>query len=426
MDDGKRNSSMSRIEPRVVRYGGALFDHDEIALVNAQLNDPMGLIPGARVAEFEARVAAYMGKQHGVMVNSGSSALMIAMRLANLPLGSEVITPALTFSSDVACIYHVGCTPVFLDVGLDDYQLRVDRIEDVITDKTRAILIPDLIGGICDWDRVREIADRHDLFVIHDSADTLGGKLRGRHTATRADISITSFSIFHIITALGNGGMVFFDDDRYLDRALALRAWGRSSEKWMWGTKAADSDGRFLEDLDGVEYDGLFIFEENAYGFIPNECGAAFGIGQMNKIDKLWQMRAERFDWHTAYLRRHEDKFILPKIIEDTETTWLCYPIQLRPETGWSRRKLQLQLEDSGIMSRVIFSGNITRHPMMKGNEYRIDPDGLANADQIMECGIMLPCHPTMTEEDCRYLYQVIEDFIEADGEVCATPPPDV
>jgi CDP-6-deoxy-D-xylo-4-hexulose-3-dehydrase len=417
---------MSRIEPRVVRYGGALFDEDEIALVNAQLSDPMGLIPGARVAEFEARVAAYMGKQHGVMVNSGSSALMIAMRLANLPLGSEVITPTLTFSSDVACIYHVGCTPVFLDVGLDDYQLRVDQIEDVISDKTRAILIPDLVGGICDWDRVREIADKHDLFVIHDSADTLGGKLRGRHTATRADISITSFSIFHIITALGNGGMVFFDDDRYLDRALALRAWGRSSEKWMWGTKAGESDGRFLEDLDGVEYDGLFIFEENAYGFIPNECGAAFGIGQMNKIEKLWQMRAERFDWHTEYLRKHEDKFILPKILEDTETTWLCYPIQLRPETGWSRRKLQLQLEDSGIMSRVIFSGNITRHPMMKGHEYRVHPDGLPNADQIMENGIMLPCHPTMTPEDCRYLYQVIDDFIEADGEVCATPPPEV
>jgi CDP-6-deoxy-D-xylo-4-hexulose-3-dehydrase len=415
---------MSRIEPRVVRYGGALFDQDEINLVNAQLNDPMGLIPGAKVAEFEARVAAYMGKQHGVMVNSGSSALMIAMRLANLPLGSEVITPTLTFSSDVACIYHVGCTPVFLDVGLDDYQIRVDQIEDVISDKTRAILIPDLVGGICDWDRVREIADRHDLFVIHDSADTLGGKLRGRHTATRADISITSFSIFHIITALGNGGMVFFDDDRYLDRALALRAWGRSSEKWMWGTRAGESDGRFLEDLDGVEYDGLFIFEENAYGFIPNECGAAFGIGQMNKIDKLWQMRAERFDWHTEFLRAHEDKFILPQIVDDTETTWLCYPLQLRPETGWSRRKLQLQLEDSGIMSRVIFSGNITRHPMMKGHEYRVHPDGLRAADQIMEHGIMLPCHPTMTEEDCRYLYQVIEDFIAADGEVCATPPP--
>ena len=128
---------MSRIEPRIVRYGGALFDQDEIDLVNAQLNDPMGLIPGAKVAEFESRVAEYMGKQHGVMVNSGSSALMVAMRLANLPLGSEVITPTLTFSSDVASIYHVGCTPVFLDVGLDDYQVRVDQIEDVISDKTR-------------------------------------------------------------------------------------------------------------------------------------------------------------------------------------------------------------------------------------------------------------------------------------------------
>ena len=164
-------SASSRIPPRIVRYGGALFDQNEIDRVNAQLADPMGLMPGEKVMEFEARVAEYMGMRHGVMVNSGSSALMIAMRLANLPLGSEVITPALTFSSDVAAIYHVGCTPVFLDVGLSDYQIRVDQIPDVITEETRAILIPDLVGGICDWDLVRKYADEHDLFVIHDSAD---------------------------------------------------------------------------------------------------------------------------------------------------------------------------------------------------------------------------------------------------------------
>ena len=412
---------MGRIEPRAIRYGGAMFDQDEIDAVTAQLQNPMGLIPGVKVGEFEQRVADYMGKAHGVMVNSGSSALTIAMRLANLPVGSEVITPALTFSSDVAAIYQVGCTPVFVDSGLSDYQICVDRIEDALSDTTRAILIPDLVGGICDWDAVREIADRRDLFVIHDSADTLGGKLRGRPTATRADVSITSFSIFHIITALGNGGMVFFDDDRYLDRALALRAWGRSSEKWMFGTRAGDSDGRFLEDLDGLEYDGLFIFEENAYGFIPNECGAAFGIGQMNKIKQLWDLREERFNWHTEFLKGHEDTFLLPTIIPETETTWLCYPVQLRPERGFNRRKLQLQLEDSGIVSRVIFSGNITRHPMLKGHEYRVHSGGLANCDQIMEFGLMLPCHPTMSREDCEYLYQVIQDFIEADGEVTVT-----
>jgi CDP-6-deoxy-D-xylo-4-hexulose-3-dehydrase len=395
-----------------------MFDQAEIDAVMAQMQDPRGLVPGVKVCEFEQRVADYMGKRHGVMVNSGSSALTVAMRLADLPLGSEVITPALTFSSDVACIYQVGCTPVFVDVGLDDYQICVDRIEGAISDKTRAILIPDLIGGICDWDAVREVADRHDLFVVHDSADTLGGKLRGRPTAERADISITSFSIFHIITALGNGGMVFFDDDRFLDRALALRAWGRSSEKWMFGTRVEDSDGRFLENLDGVEYDGLFIFEENAYGFIPNECGAAFGVAQMDKIDTLWALREERFQWHSEFLSKHEEHFILPKIIPETETTWLCYPIQLRPEKGWSRRKLQMQLEDSGIMSRVIFSGNITRHPMLKGYEYRIDEHGLGHCDQIMEHGLMLPCHPTMTREDCEYLYQVLTDFVEAGGEV--------
>jgi CDP-6-deoxy-D-xylo-4-hexulose-3-dehydrase len=409
-----------RIEPRIVRYGGAMFDQDEINAVMKQMQDPMGLVPGVKVCEFERRVAEYMGKTHGVMVNSGSSALMVAMRLANLPLGSEVITPALTFSSDVAAIYHVGCTPVFVDVGLSDYQIRVDRIESAIRPETRAILIPDLVGGICDWDVVRTVADRHGLFVLHDSADTLGGKLRGRHTATRGDISITSFSIYHIITALGNGGMIFFDDEKILDRCLALRAWGRSSEKWMFGTRSKDNDGRFLENVDGVEYDALFIFEENAYGFIPNECGAAFGIEQMNKIDRLWALREERFRWHSEFLSKHEDEFLLPTILPETETTWLCYPIQLRPETGWSRRKLQLQLEDSGIMSRVIFSGNITRHPMMKGHEYRIQADGLANCDQIMQHGIMLPCHPTMSREDCEYLYQVIGDFVDAKGEVTA------
>ena len=405
-----------KLESRTVRYGGGMYDQDEIDAVNAVMADPNGLIPGAKVMEFEQRVADFMGKKHGVMVNSGSSALTIAMRLANLPQGSEIITPALTFSTDVACIYQAGYTPVFIDSGLDDYQIQVDKIEEMISEKTKAILIPDLIGGICDWDKVREIADRHKLLVIHDSCDTLGGSLRGTKTATRADISVTSFSIFHIITALGNGGMVFFDDDKYLDKALALRAWGRSSEKYMFGTQRENSDGRFLEELDGMEYDSLFIFEDLAYGFIPNEAGAAFGIAQMDKIGTMWELRQRNFQRHYDFINQHADKFIAPTIIEETETTWLCYPIQIRPETGWSRRKLQTHLEDSGVFSRVIFSGNITRHPMMKNQQYRVHADGLKNCDQIMQHGIMLPCHPTMNEEDCDYVYQVLQEFIDADG----------
>ena len=406
----------NKLPPRVVRYGGAMYGEAEISNVNAVLADPMGLVPGNRVCEFERRVADFMGKRHGVMVNSGSSALMIAMRLLNLPAGSEVITPALTFSTDVASIYQAGYKPVFIDVGLDDYQILVDRVEDVITENTRALLVPDLIGGICDWDILRSIADRRGLLLVHDSADTLGGSLRGRKTATRADISITSFSIFHIITALGNGGMVFFDDDRYLDAALSLRAWGRSSEKYMFGTKVSESDGRFLEKLDNLDYDSLFIFEDLAYGFIPNEAGAAFGIGQMDRIDELWRLRNERFQGYYRFFERYADKFIVPTTLPETETTWICFPLQIRPETGWRRKALQIHLEDNGIFSRVIFSGNITRQPMLQGRDFRVHPAGLANCDQIMEFGIMLPCHPTMTAEDCRYVEQVLEAFIEADG----------
>ncbi len=406
-----------RMAARQVLYGGAMFGEEEIERVNGVLRNPMGLVPGANVVAFEQRVAQYMGKKHGVMVNSGSSALMVAMRLLNLPEGSEIITPALTFSTDVASIYHAGYQPVFLDVGLSDYQVCVDQVEDVLSDKTRALLVPDLIGGIGDWDRLRDLADRHGLVCVHDSCDTLGGMLRGRKTATRADISVTSFSIYHIITALGNGGMVFFDDDAWLDRALSLRAWGRSSEKYMFGTKTAESDGRFLEEMDGVDYDSLFIFEDLAYGFIPNEAGAAFGLGQMDRIDELWALRNERFNQYYDFFERYSDQFIVPNTLPETETTWICFPLQIRPETGWSRRKLQMHLEDNGVFSRVIFSGNITRHPMLRGrNDFRVHPGGLPNCDQIMENGIMLPCHPTMTAEDCRYVQQLLEDFVDADG----------
>ena len=395
-----------------------MFDQTEINAVMGQMQDPLGLIPGKKVHEFEARVAEFMGKKYGVMVNSGSSALMVAMRLAQLPRGSEVITPVLDVllgrRRDLPRRLHAGLRRR-RPLRLPDPR-RPDRGGDRSQDEGDPDPGPrrrDLRLGHRPQDR-----RRHGLFVIHDSADTLGGKLRGRHTASRADVSITSFSIFHIITALGNGGMVFFDDEKYFDRSLSLRAWGRSSEKWMHGTKAGSSDGRFLEKVDGIDYDALFIFEENAYGFIPNECGAAFGVEQMNKIDTLWKLREERFRWHTDFLKKHEDKFILPTIIPETETTWLCYPIQIRPETGCSRTKFQIQLEDAGITSRVIFSGNITRQPMLKNQEYRIAPAGLATADQIMAYGIMLPCHPTMTREDCEYVYQTIQDFIDAKGEV--------
>jgi CDP-4-dehydro-6-deoxyglucose reductase, E1 len=395
---------------RRIRYGGAMLDEQEIAAVNAVMRT--GMIIGEQVQTFEKRVAGLLGHKYGIMVNSGSSALTLAMRLLDLPKGSEVITPVLTFSTDVASIVHVGCVPAFVDVVLDTYQIDLDKLEAMITPRTRAISVPNLLGNIPDWDRLRAIADRHGLKLLEDSCDTLGATLNGTPPGTRADISVTSFSIFHIITCLGNGGMVAVNDESLWDRGLVLRSWGRSSEKYLHGTLQKDSDGRFLEDVDGIPYDGMFIFEDVAYGFIPNEAGAAFGHVQLDKLPMFAELRNKVFASHDAFFARHADIFIAPRQRDGIFTTWINYPLQIRPETGWSRRSLQVHLEAHGVVTRTIFSGNITRQPMMREVEYRAAPEGYPVADQIMLNGVCLPCHPTMTDEDCAYLYEVLEKWI--------------
>ncbi|MAC35763.1 MAG: aminotransferase [Haliea sp.] len=400
-----------KLAKREIRYGGAMLDQKEVdAVVNVMQTS---MVVGENVTTFEKRCANLLGKDYGVMVNSGSSALLLAIRLLDLPPGSEIITPTLTFGTDISSIVMNGHVPVLIDVEPDTYQINIDRIEDNITPKTKAMLVPSLVGGMPDWDRLREIADKHGLKLIEDSCDTLGGTYRGTPPGKRSDITVTSFSIFHIITCLGNGGLVAVNDPALWDRALMLRAWGRSSEKYLYGTRQQDSDGRFLEDLGDIEYDGMFIFEELGYGFIPNEAGAAFGHEQLNKLEEFTRLRQARFSRHDDYMDSRSEYFIKPRVSDDVFTTWICYPVMLRPELGWSRRKLQEHLEDAGIFTRVIFSGHVALQPMMKDAEFRLDPAGYPNAEQVMRQGLMLPCHPTMTEEDCQYLYQVLDEFIE-------------
>ena len=399
-----------RLPPRQIRYGGAMLDQKEIDAVVGVMQTGMSV--GVQVQTFEKRAAALLGKDYGVMVNSGSSALLLAVRLLDLPPGSEIITPTLTFGTDISSIVLNGHVPVLIDVEPDTYQIDIDRIEANITPLTKAMLIPNLVGGMPDWDRLRAIADKHGLKIIEDSADTLGGTFRGEPAGTRSDISITSFSIFHIITCLGNGGLVAVNDPALWDRALMLRAWGRSSEKFMHGSRQGDSDGRFLENLGDIEYDGMFIFEELAYGFIPNEAGAAFGHEQLNKLDMFTELRQGLFDSHTAYMEKHADVFIKTRVPPEVFTTWICDPVQLRPELGWSRRALQMHLEEAGIFTRVIFSGHAALQPMMHKVKFRVDALGCPNAERVMRHGLMLPCHPTMTAEDCAYLYQTLDDFI--------------
>jgi CDP-6-deoxy-D-xylo-4-hexulose-3-dehydrase len=364
---------------------------------------------GERVAEMEWQVAALFGKASGVMVNSGSSALYLAVELLGLPSGSEVITSTCTFSTDVSSIVRAGLVPVFVDVEPGTYNADVSQIEGMVTDRTRAILLPNLIGNAPDWDAVRAIADAHELLVVEDSCDALGATLRGTPTGTRSHLSLTSFANSHIITCAGNGGMVLLDDEALRDRGLLLRRWGRRSEVQLYGSRTGERD--FWEELDGIRYDNMFIFDELGWNFEPSEMGAAFGLEQLKKLPINYARRQRNFAMYTEFLAAHEDRVVLPRTTEGLATAWLCYPIMVRPGAGFTRSDLQQFLEQREIDTRTVWTGNAVRQPMMKNVNFRAPAAGMPNADDVMASAMILPMSHAIGDEGITYVCEAMAAF---------------
>ena len=393
-----------------VEYAGSVHDDEEIDAVVAVLRGgPSALRIGRNVKEMERLVAATFAKKRGIMVNSGSSALYLAVELLGLEPGDEVITSSVTFSTDVAPLVRAGLVPVFVDVEVDTYQIDVDAIEGAIGPRTRAILAPNLIGNCPDWDRIRAIADRHQLQVIEDSCDCLGATLRGTPTGARSDISVTSFALSHIITAAGTGGMVCVDDDALADKALLLRRWGRRSEVKFFGSQKADK--RFFSVIDGLEYDDLFIFDEVGWNFEPAEISAAFGVVQMRKLPVNLARRKRNFELLTKHFSGYPEVFVLPRITTDIDTGWHMFPIMIKPESGVRRSLFQQHMEAAGVDTRMVWTGNVTRQPAFKNVPHRIAPGGLPNADRVMETGLILPCNHAIDDEGIEYMCHTVDQF---------------
>lgn len=394
-----------------VFYAASVHDEAEIeAVVEVLRSGGEGLWPGRRVNAMEREVAKLFGKERGLMCNSGSSALYLAVELLDLQAGDEVITSSVTFSTDIAPLIRAGLVPSFIDIEIDTFQIDVSKIEAAITDKTRAILVPNLIGNCPDWDEIRIIADKHQLKIIEDSCDSLGPKLRGTPTGTRTDLTVTSFAPSHIITCAGNGGMVTMDDEALRDRGLLLRRWGRRSELQFYGSRRKERD--FWEDLDGIHYDNQFIFDEVSWNFEPSELGAAFGLEQLKKLPGNFARRVRSFDLYNQFFAKHSDKFILPKQTEGLETAWLCYPVCIREDAGFVRAELQEYIDAHGVDTRTVWTGNVTRQPMMKGVEFRQPGEGLPNADIVMERGVVFPMNHSLQDDDITFVTKQIEDFI--------------
>ncbi|CAF1152902.1 unnamed protein product [Didymodactylos carnosus] len=349
------------------------------------------LAPGPITEKFECEVAKLYEKKFGVMVNSGSSANVLALLIAGLKPGDEVITPACTFSTTVAPLVQLGMKPVFCDVEIGSYVPSVKQVMEKVSSTTKALFLPNLIGSKPDWERMKTelfTLGRRDIILIEDSCDTI--------TSTPVtDVSVASFYSSHIITAGGGGGMVMCNQQQQRDLAIQYRDWGRM------GTNTENFSERFGYDIDGMEYDFKFLYPLLGYNFKSTEMNAAFGIEQLKKLSLFKQKRRDNIARYVQQLKELE-KFdlVLPK--QHDKMDWLALPLMFP-----NRKSLLQKLEDSGIQTRVCFAGNVTRHPA-----YRQYLQEFPNSDEIMKNGFLIGAHHGLELDDIDYVCQVVKTHI--------------
>ncbi len=391
-----------------VPYGKAVYGEKEIEAVMQVLRTSTQM--GKHVRRMEERVAALYAKQYGIMVNSGSSALYLAADLLDFEPGSEILTPTLTFSTTVAPIVKKGWIPAFVDVEEGTYNVDVNKVEEMITPKTKAMIIPNLIGNLPDWQKLRELADKYNLFVLEDSADTLGAEIGGASSGRFTDMSTTSFYGSHIINCAGNGGMLCVNTEAFYNRGRLLRSWGRSSSLFVESEKI---ENRFNVEIEGIPYDAKFVFEEPGYNIEPSEMGAAFGNVQLDDLAHNIDTRTENFRRMLEFFSQYEEHFILPKQLPNSRTGWLAFAVTVRDTAPFIRRDMQIFLEKRNIQTRTVFTGNILRQPGFKHYEHKAAKGGYPEADKVMRGGMLLACHHGLNDAQLSHVMESVSEFMK-------------
>lgn len=384
--------------------------HEEIDAAKAVL-DSGALTMGARCREFEAAFAKYIGVKHAIMVNSGSSANLLAtFTLANplCPLengrrriepGSEVIVPALTWSTTVWPFIQAGAIPVFVDCDPLTLQMQPEAIEAAITPRTSAIAIVHVLGGAVDVPAVRRIADQHRLWLFEDTCESLGVLWDKQQVGSFGHLASFSFYFAHHITTI-EGGMVVTDDDALADLMRAVRAHG-----WVRHMESADTHAAANPDIDP-----RFLFITTGFNLRPTEINAAIGLVQLKKLDGFNESRrniARKLDDGLASLRARGS--VLPMVFDQRcHPAPFGYPVLCRsPE---ERNGLQKFLEARGIETRPVICGNLARQPALRHFEHRVSGD-LSGANRVMDCGLYWGTHPMMGDEDIQFILKSVEEY---------------
>ena len=393
-----------------IYYGKAVYNNKEInAVINVLRKNSLTLIDGPNVKKLEKIVSKIFGKKYGLMVNSGSSANLLALSSFKFKSGSEIITPNLTFSTTVAPIYQLGLVPHFIGIENNKFLADINQIEKCINKKTVAIMIPNLLGNICDWMRIHKIAKKFNLKVIEDSADTIGYTINKKNTGKYSDVVTNSFYASHIINGAGSGGIVCFNDHKLYNQAKLLRGWGRSSTIF---NESENISKRFNVKVSGLDYDAKYIFSDLGYNFLPSEISAAFALEQIKKLKTNIKTRINNFNYLKNFFSKYEIFFKIPEQNKGIKTAWLAFPLVIKKNKKFNRKKMQIFFEKKNIQTRTIFTGNILRQPIMKHKYYKKAKNCEKASNDVMKNGLLIGCHQGMDKNQLKYICKTFKEFI--------------
>ena len=364
---------------------------------------------GSKVKKFEEAFANYNGSKHAVMVNSGSSANLLALSVLTNPLvpdhiekGSEIITPAVTWATTVYPIANVGCTPVLVDVDPRTFNILPEEIEASIGPSTKAIVPVHLLGGPCRIDEISKIAEKNNLALIEDACESTGAEFQGKKVGSFGDMGTFSFFLSHHISTI-EGGMIVTDNDAFYEYLKAMRAFG-----WV----------RDLRDKNKLEsenkaIDPRFLFITDGYNLRPTEIQGAFGIHQITKLDKFIEIRRRNAAYWSKELSKHSDMLILPEEPPGTKHVHFGYHITVAPEAPFTREQLVNHLESKLIETRPVMAGNMAEQPVMKHVPHRISGT-LENSRMIMRNSFFFGNHNGIGEEEREFIAESIIDFLNS------------
>ncbi len=409
-------------EPGVdlVHYAGRVFDADELCnLVDASLDF---FLTADRYAErFEADFADYLGLSNALLVNSGSSANLVALTTLTSPQlgdrrlrpGDEVVTVATGFPTTLAPILQNNLVPVFVDVRLGDYTADPDQLREAIGRRTRAVMMAHTLGVPFDLDTVKDLAAQHGLWVVEDNCDALGSRSRGRLTGTFGHLSSCSFYPAHHIT-MGEGGAVATDDDQLARIARSFRDWGRDC--YCAGGETNTCGTRFSQQFGTLPrgFDHKYVYSHVGYNLKVTDMQAAIGCAQLAKLDGFIAKRRENFDCLYAALHQYEDRLILPHAPAHAQPSWFGFAITVRGNAGFTRADLVGFLEANRVETRSLFAGNLLRHPAFQGIPHRVVRD-LSNTDTVMNDTFFIGVYPGLDAARLDYVISLFSRFMRGE-----------